>query len=65
MKPKWLYFLLALFVIFLIWSNADATGQEANAFFGWLGQLLDRTFDFLDSLFDGAGSGGDDGTHST
>lgn len=68
MQRKWFYFLLGLFVLFLIWQNADGTGQDANAFFGWLGDLLDRGFDFLDSLFDGgdgAGSPGDDGTHST
>jgi ABC-type nitrate/sulfonate/bicarbonate transport system permease component len=67
MQRKWFYYLLVLFVLFLIWQNAAATGQEANAFFGWLGEMLDRGFEFLDNLFgsSGSNSGVPDGTHST
>lgn len=57
MQRKWFYFLLVMFVLFLIWQNADGTGQDANAFFGWLGDILDRGFEFLDSLFGDTGGG--------
>ena len=64
MKPKWLYPLLILFVVFFILSNPDDAGPQAKSFFGWLGDQAGATGTFLDGLF-GEDLPADDGGTTT
>lgn len=43
--------LLILFVVFFIVTDATAAGQFGRDFFGWLGNGLGQVLDFLSSLF--------------
>ena len=54
-------YLLILFVVFFIVTDATQAGQFGRDFFGWIGDGLGQILDFLDSLFD-AGDEGDSET---
>ncbi len=54
-------YLLILFVVFFIVTDATAAGQFGRDFFDWIGTGLGNVLDFLDSLFD-AEDEGDPGT---
>lgn len=43
--------LLILFVVFFVVTDATAAGEFARDFFGWLGNGLGQVLDFLSSLF--------------
>lgn len=45
-------YLLILFVVFFIVTDATQAGQFARDFFDWIGTGLGNLLDFLDSLFD-------------
>ena len=75
MRPRWVYPLLILFVVFFILSNPESAGPQARTFFGWIGDQASAAGTFLDGLFDdddepsvggGSGnSGSNDGDPST
>lgn len=54
-------YLLILFVVFFIVTDATQAGQFGRDFFDWIGTGLGNVLDFLDSLFD-AEEEGDPGT---
>ncbi len=45
-------YLLILFVVFFIVTDATAAGEFARDFFSWIGNGLGQILDFLDSLFE-------------
>ena len=50
-------YLLILFVVFFIVTDATAAGQFGRDFFDGIGTGLDNVLDFLDSLFDAENEG--------
>ncbi|MEO1059976.1 MAG: hypothetical protein AAFZ07_01055 [Actinomycetota bacterium] len=45
-------YLLILFLVFLIVTDASQAGDFGRQFFDWIGTGLGRFLDFLDSLFE-------------
>lgn len=49
MQRQITFYLLVLFAIYIIMTDASGTGDIANSFFDWLGEGLDKTREFVNS----------------
>lgn len=56
--PKWVPWLVGLFLLFVIYNQPDMAAEFARGFGGFLGDMLRSFFRFLGSLFGGLDSGG-------
>ncbi len=55
--PKWLYPLAFLFVLFLIFTDPDGSGNVAGQFGSFIVSFLGAVGEFLTGLLDGASDG--------
>lgn len=49
MQRQITFYLLVLFAIYIIMSDATGAGTLANSFFDWLGDGLEKTRDFVNN----------------
>ncbi|MFV0523043.1 MAG: hypothetical protein ACK5RL_00910 [Acidimicrobiales bacterium] len=62
--PKWVYWVLLGFVVFLVLSNPQTAGVQTRQFSGWIGDQLAAVGTFFDGLFSDDADGDLDG-HDT